>query len=99
MWLIPQAVFWISFGLVVYVYAGYPACLLLLSWRRRTAPPPIPADDRLPSISFVVAAYNEELVIEEKLRNCLRLEYPEGKLTFIFVSESTDGTNDILLRY
>jgi cellulose synthase/poly-beta-1,6-N-acetylglucosamine synthase-like glycosyltransferase len=99
MWLIPHAVFWISFGLVVYVYAGFPVCLLLLTWRRRTSPPPIPSDDALPSISFVVAAYNEELVIEEKLLNCLRLDYPEEKLTFIFVSESTDGTNDILLRY
>ena len=81
MWLIAHAIFWISFGLVVYLYAGFPVCLLLLTCRRRTAPPPIPSDDELPSISFVVAAYNEELVIEEKLRNCLRLEYPEEKLT------------------
>jgi len=99
MWLILHTIFWISFGLVVYVYAGFPVCLLLLTWRKRTIPPPIPSDNALPSISFVVAAYNEELVIEEKLRNCLRLEYPKEKLTFIFVSESTDGTNDILLRY
>ncbi len=49
--------------------------------------------------ALIVAAYNEERVIEEKLRNCLQLDYPEDKLACIFVSDSTDRTNEILLRY
>ena len=35
----------------------------------------------------------------EKLRNCLGLDYPSGKLKFVFVSDSTDRTNQILLQY
>jgi cellulose synthase/poly-beta-1,6-N-acetylglucosamine synthase-like glycosyltransferase len=47
----------------------------------------------------VVAAYNEEQVIETKLRNCLAIDYPPDRLTFVFVSDSTDRTNEILLRH
>src|SRR5882672_7597213 len=94
-----QWVFWTSCGLVVYVYAGYPLCLWLLTRGRRIPSPSVPADNKLPSISLIVAAYNEERVIEEKLRNCLQLDYPEDKLACIFVSDSTDRTNEILLRY
>ena len=94
-----QWIFWISCSLIVYVYAGYPLCLWLLTRGRRIAVPPVPADNDLPSISLIVAAYNEERVIEEKLRNCLKLDYPEGKLVCIFVSDSTDRTNEILVQY
>jgi poly-beta-1,6-N-acetyl-D-glucosamine synthase len=94
-----QWIFWIACGLAVYVYAGYPLCLWLLTLGRRAAPPPLLTDDELPSVSLIVAAYNEERVIEAKLRNCRQLEYPEGKLACIFVSDSTDRTNEILLRY
>src|ERR1035441_4569799 len=91
--------FWIFCGLVVYVYAGYPLCLWLLTRGRRAPRLSVPPDDELPSISMITAAYNEENVIEEKLRNCLLLDYPEGKLTCVFVSDSMDRTNEILLKY
>ena len=84
-----QWIFWISCSLIVYVYAGYPLCLWLLTRGRRIAVPPVPADNDLPSISLIVAAYNEERVIEEKLRNCLKLDYPEGKLVCIFVDRKS----------
>jgi poly-beta-1,6-N-acetyl-D-glucosamine synthase len=91
--------FCLSAGLILYVYAGFPLCLFLLTrGRRATAPPDLP-DDELPSVSMLVAAYNEERVIETKLRNCLAIDYPASKLRFIFVSDSTDGTNEILARY
>jgi cellulose synthase/poly-beta-1,6-N-acetylglucosamine synthase-like glycosyltransferase len=48
----------------------------------------------------VVAAYNEQHIIEEKIKNCLSLTYPENLITYIFI---TDGTNDnssaILKKY
>lgn len=90
-------VFWTSCLALVYVYAGYP--LLLLLFTRKKQPVPDLADGALPHVFFVVAAYNEELVIEKKLRNCLELDYPTDRLTFIFVSDSTDSTNEILRRY
>lgn len=44
-----------------------------------------------PKVSFIIAAYNEEQVIPEKLINTRSLDYPSEKLEIIWV---TDGSND-----
>jgi hypothetical protein len=53
--------FWTAAGLVLYAYAGYPVLIWVLSrvFGRRPAPPVV-ADADLPSVSLLVAAYNEE---------------------------------------
>ena len=90
-------VFWLSVAALVYVYFGFPLCLWLLT-RRKTQAPPVDSCD-LPSITFIVAALNEESVLEEKIDNCFALDYPSEKLNFIFVSDgSTDRTNEIISR-
>jgi cellulose synthase/poly-beta-1,6-N-acetylglucosamine synthase-like glycosyltransferase len=88
----------LSIATVFYVYFGFPLCLFLLTIGRKYRAPRDYEDDELPSVSLVVAAYNEELVIENKVRNCLAIDYPPEKLEFRFVSDSTDGTNEILRR-
>ena len=97
--ILAQVVFCLSGLVVVYIYAGFPLCLLLLTLRRSGRGPAALEDRQLPRVCMAVAAYNEELVIEEKIRNGLALDYPPEKLTFLFISDSTDGTNDILLRH
>src|SRR6201989_1415429 len=53
-----------------------------------------------PDVTLVVAAYNEADCIEQKLKNSLDLNYPAGKLRWIFITDgSTDGTTDIIRRY
>ena len=48
----------------------------------------------------MVAAYNEADCIESKLKNSLDLDYPAGKLRWIFITDgSTDATADIVRRY
>jgi cellulose synthase/poly-beta-1,6-N-acetylglucosamine synthase-like glycosyltransferase len=48
----------------------------------------------------VVAAYNEESYMEAKIDNCLKLNYPEGKLKLLFVTDgSSDKTPDIISKY
>jgi len=42
-------------------------------------------------VALVVAAYNEEDFILEKIQNTLALDYPKDKLELIFI---TDGSND-----
>ena len=92
-------VFWICTGLVLYVYAAYPAILWLLTRGRQAPVPSVLSDDNLPAISMIIAVYNEEVVIEDKIRNCLKLDYPDGKLMCLFVSDSTDRTNELLLKH
>jgi cellulose synthase/poly-beta-1,6-N-acetylglucosamine synthase-like glycosyltransferase len=84
------AVFWVSVGLLVYTHAGYPLVLLLLSRVRRTWPVAREAIE-LPRVSLVVAAYDEEDVIEEKVENALALDYPRERLELIVAS---DGSGD-----
>jgi len=54
----------------------------------------------LPSCTLVVAAYNEENFILEKIRNTLDLNYPENKLEILFITDgSDDSTPDIIAKY
>jgi cellulose synthase/poly-beta-1,6-N-acetylglucosamine synthase-like glycosyltransferase len=75
-------------GLTVYVYAGYP--LLIAIWGR-IRPHQYRRADITPRLSLIIAAYNEEGVIAEKLRNSLALDYPSEMLEIIVVA---DGSRD-----
>ena len=70
--------FWILAALVLYVYAGYPLLLYLVS---RTQPKPnYDWPDELPSVTLLISAFNEEDCIAEKLENSLNLDYPSTLL-------------------
>ena len=86
-----------SLAVCAYVYFGYPALLYLLS---RLRPRPVQRGAVRPSVTIVVPAYNEEAVIEAKIRNSLAQLYPDGLLEVLVVSDgSTDGTDDIVRRW
>jgi biofilm PGA synthesis N-glycosyltransferase PgaC len=54
----------------------------------------------LPTVSFIVAAYNEKDCIREKVLNSLDQDYPPDKLEFIFIADgSTDETSEITAGY
>jgi biofilm PGA synthesis N-glycosyltransferase PgaC len=47
----------------------------------------------LPAVTLIVAAYNEEAFIVDKINNSLGLEYPKDKLDILFITDgSTDAT-------
>ena len=94
-------VFWICAGLVCYAYAGYPVLAWILArvFGRRRWPPEISEDD-LPLVSLLIAAYNEEAVIEDRVRNALAMDYPPEKLEIVIASDgSSDATPGIVRRY
>ncbi len=92
-----QVIFWSALITIIYIYIGYPAMLLILSFLRNK---PVKKADIEPNVSVVIPAYNEELVIEEKIRNTLSLDYPREKLEIIIASDgSTDATADIVKKY
>jgi poly-beta-1,6-N-acetyl-D-glucosamine synthase len=84
--------------LVVYNYALYPLIVIGLA-RLRPARrlPELPKDrSTWPSLSLVIAAYNEERVIAGKLENSVSLDYPKERFEIIVVSDgSTDTTHAI----
>jgi cellulose synthase/poly-beta-1,6-N-acetylglucosamine synthase-like glycosyltransferase len=86
-------VFWGCAFALVYAYLGYP--VLLASLTRRLAAT-APEDGTAPKVSVIIAAYNEEECIAEKIRNTFAQEYPAHLLECIVVSDgSTDRTAEI----
>lgn len=86
---IVEFVFWVAVGLLVYAHLGYPLLLALMARLR----PAVPAG-RLttwPSVSLIIAAHDEQEVIEAKVRDALALDYPRGLLEVIVAS---DGSGD-----
>ncbi len=93
-----SGMFWAALFFIIYTYFGYPVVIWALSRMRRELPPcRMMPDDGWPSVSVVIAVYNERSRLEAKLKNLRNLKYPPGKLFFVFVSDgSDDGTNDLL---
>lgn len=82
----------------VYVYAGYPLALWLLTLGHDRLTHRI--EERRPTVALIISCYNEAAVIREKLENALALDYPGDKLTILVVSDgSDDGTDDVVREY
>jgi poly-beta-1,6-N-acetyl-D-glucosamine synthase len=93
-----EAVFWGAFGLVLYVYAGYP--LVLAVWARVAARERQGVSDHLPPVSIVLAARNEASALPRRIENLLALDYPADLAEIIVVSDgSTDGTAHAVAPY
>jgi len=85
-----EIMFWTGLSALVYAYFGYPVMLFILS--RSIKRDPVPGVGLYPSVTMIIAAYNEAKVIGGKLQNCLALNYP--KINFIVASDgSSDATN------
>lgn len=91
----------ISIVVLFYSYIGYGIILfLLVQLKKLFYKSEIRLFQTLPEVTLVVAAYNEEAWIEEKIINSLELDYPSDKLKFLFVTDgSDDGTVDIIRKY
>ncbi len=85
-------VFWASVGLILYAHAGYPLLLgVLARIRRRASAASAPANQELPSVSVIVAAYAEQDVIADRVANIRALDYPPDRLELIV---ACDGSPD-----
>ncbi len=90
-----EILFWVAVAVVVYTYVGYGIILWLMvkvkEWFVKPVKHPYPTDEELPEMTLFIAAYNEEQVVDEKMANCLDLDYPREKLHIVWC---TDGSND-----
>jgi cellulose synthase/poly-beta-1,6-N-acetylglucosamine synthase-like glycosyltransferase len=98
-------IFWLSAGLIVYTHLGYPLLLWLLTRRKRSGmadagarPDPFltpsgrAGAEHMPVVSLIVAAYDEEDVIEAKVANALALDYPRDRLELVVASDGSADT-------
>ena len=96
------SLFWIGILTISYTYLGYGIVIFILSkLKSRSVRHVNHIPDRdLPEVTVLIAAYNEELCIEDKITNTLNLDYPKGKLSVFFVTDgSTDNTPDIVKKF
>jgi len=88
--------FWASLGALIWTHAVYPLVAAALA-RVRTRP--VRAGDALPAVTVIVAAYNEEAVIERRVENLRALDYPAELLEIVVTSDaSTDATEALAAR-
>ncbi|MEM1574238.1 MAG: glycosyltransferase [Candidatus Methanomethylicaceae archaeon] len=92
-------IFIISTILLTWTFVGYPLLLLILSKFIQRKQLKNNNTNYVPTVSIIIPTYNEERVIEEKLKNCLELNYPKDKIEIIIVDSSIDETSDIVKEY
>lgn len=97
--------FWFCVILISYIFIGYGIILFLLTrikktfffWKKTQC---ISDEKDLPSCSVIIAAYNEEHFIRNKILNTFSLIYPNHLLKIYIVADgSTDQTVNIVKEY
>ena len=83
--------------LILHTYVFYPLFMILIYRNSNHNQLLFYSDDELPSIAILIAAYNEEKVIEKKILSIFNTNYPSSKLkVFIGSDASTDRTDQII---
>ncbi len=95
-----ESVFWISLIIVSYTFFGYGIVISLLArLKKKIYLKPI-EDLDLPDVTLLIAAYNEEDILDAKIVNSLALDYPKEKLRIQVVTDgSTDDSVKILSKF
>jgi cellulose synthase/poly-beta-1,6-N-acetylglucosamine synthase-like glycosyltransferase len=94
--------FWISLAILFYCYIGYGLLVFVLTSLKRLVTPVRKKETStvvLP-VTLIVAAYNEEKILEQKIQNTLAINYPAEKLQLIFITDgSEDGSAKLVQQY
>ncbi|MBD3266334.1 glycosyltransferase, partial [bacterium] len=87
--------FWLSFGILLYIYVGYILLLKILTFFYRQSHDIDSA--YTPTITLLFSAHNEREALPQKVESLKKIQYPRDKLQIIAISDgSTDGTAEFL---
>jgi cellulose synthase/poly-beta-1,6-N-acetylglucosamine synthase-like glycosyltransferase len=90
-----KILFWASLALIVWTHVGYALAAALAARVRSRR---VQLADVTPSVSVVIAAHNEEDVIERRVRNLLELDYPADRLEVLVASDASDDRTDEIVE-
>jgi cellulose synthase/poly-beta-1,6-N-acetylglucosamine synthase-like glycosyltransferase len=98
--LLLEILFWTVFLLIAHSYIFYPFFTQLYGRKLKNNSLVYSKDEELPMLSILMAAHNEEAVIQEKIESILNSDYPASKIEILIGSDcSTDRTNSIIEQF
>src|SRR5262249_48285091 len=90
-----KKLFWGSAAAPAWTHVGDPLAAALAA---RLRPDPVARADVTPSVTLIVAAWNEEDVIARRLENLLELDYPADRLEIVVASDASDDRTDAIVE-
>lgn len=95
-----EIIFWVSVVALLQSYLIYPLIAGILSGLRDENKQVLAVTDELPYVSIIMAVFNEENVIFEKIQSIYDTGYPADRLELLVGSDgSSDRTNEILEEF
>jgi cellulose synthase/poly-beta-1,6-N-acetylglucosamine synthase-like glycosyltransferase len=96
-WLLGIVLFWLSVAIIFYSYVFFPFMLKWLAGSKTIKAQSFNKDDELPMVSILIAAFNEESVIGQKIKSIYNTNYPLSRIEVLIGSDaSSDATNSIV---
>src|SRR5215469_6721179 len=96
-----QLLFWFCLGTLFYCYIGYGLLLFIFN-RIKAIFLSVKEEQQfeLLPVTMIVAAYNEENIIPQKIQNCFDIDYPSHLLNIIFITDgSTDNSAELIRQH
>ena len=95
-----EIIFWLCILAILHSYLLYPLLLKLLSIGKKPNSIIYDKEEDLPFVTIIMSVYNEESVIDEKLKCLVELDYPSHKLAIMVGSDcSGDRTNEVVAAW
>jgi len=96
-----EITFWLSVAILFYCYLGYGILLVAFNVLKQLCYPSRKSTElELLPVTLIVAAYNEECILSEKITNTLQIDYPSHLLRVIFITDgSTDGSSELVRQF
>jgi biofilm PGA synthesis N-glycosyltransferase PgaC len=96
-----ETLFWLLLGISFYAYIGYGILVwIFVKLKYLFSSKKAFKNTHLPDVTLLIAAYNEQDFIIEKIKNSFALNYPKDKLSLVFVTDgSTDKTPEMIAQY
>lgn len=87
-----------SLLLILHTYLFYPLGMILLFQKPKKTVPVNPAVEELPEIAILIAAYNEESVIGQKIRSIYNSNYPHDRISVYVGSDASTDRTDVIVK-
>ncbi len=95
--LIFQVIFWFSVAIIFYSYLVFPLIIKSLASGKKLLLSKFMSTDQLPFVSILISAFNEEEVIEQKIKSLFATHYPADKFEVLIGSDASDDNTDAII--